>query len=80
MEKAPAFSECLHLRGRCKPGSVPSKKAMAISLDKSLPTVSSNLPEFQLVRAAPGLLAQTEFCLVLHRMRFTVPPLSPGVR
>lgn len=32
-------------------------KAMTISLDESLPTASSNLPEFQLVRAAPGSLA-----------------------
>ena len=32
-------------------------KAMTISLDQSLPTASSNLPEFQLVRAAPGSLA-----------------------
>ena len=32
-------------------------KAMTISLDESLPTASSNLPEFQLARAAPGSLA-----------------------
>ena len=32
-------------------------KAMTISLDESLPTASSNLPEFQLPRAASGSLA-----------------------
>ncbi len=57
MEKASALSRGLHK------GVVVSRvlfllaKAMTISLDESLPTASSNLPEFQLVRAAPGSLA-----------------------
>ncbi len=41
--------------------------AMTISLDESLPTASSDLP---------GYPAGT----VLHRMRFTMPLLSPVVR
>ena len=59
MVKAPAVSESLHSRvvvSRVLYSNV-AIGAMTISLDESLPTASSNLPEFQLVRAAPGSLA-----------------------
>ena len=62
--------------GSYKPGSVPLPcvlwtvhKAMTISLDKSLPTASSDLPGIQPARAAPDPLSRVESCFVLHRMR-----------
>ena len=53
--------------------------AMTISLDESLPTASSDLPGYPAGTGRTRFF-RTESCLVLHRMRFTVPSLSPGMR
>ncbi len=54
-------------------------EAMTISLDESLPTASSDLPGYPAGTGRTRFL-RTESCLVLHRMRFTMPLLSPVVR